>query len=100
MDRRHDARRPCRHLALADVLGVGIDLPCAPRIVFVSKHFCGDATDIALRFIAAQLPRLSDIHARVSVCIATCCHAKCSPSEYCNRPWVDQTLALSGYVWH
>jgi hypothetical protein len=67
--------------------------------VFVSKHFCGDATDIALRFIAAQLPHLADIHARVSVCIATCCHAKCSPGEYCNRPWVEQTLALSRYVW-
>lgn len=53
-----------RHLHIHDVLGRGVDRSTSRRFVFVSKHFCGDATDIALRFIVSQLPFFSGVGLR------------------------------------
>ena len=60
-------------------------------VVFVAKHLCGAATDLALRCALAPdddaLPKKT-FRAR-GACIATCCHHRCEWGSYVNRAFVE-----------
>ena len=56
------------------------------KMVSISKHLCGVATDLTLACLEnfnIQLPNKND-----AVFIALCCHHKCSWEHYVNRPFL------------
>ncbi|POM58891.1 tRNA guanosine-2'-O-methyltransferase [Phytophthora palmivora] len=86
------AKIDIRHLNFA-----GMQEVLNKRVVCMSKHLCGVATDLSLRAIAQTLPELSntqvvpleDTPAAVSssfqgLAIALCCHHVCAWEDYVN----------------
>ena len=65
-------------------------------VVFVAKHLCGAATDLALRCALAApcddsdfvLQKTKTFRAR-GACIATCCHHRCEWGSYVNRAFFE-----------
>merc|ERR1712110_591298 len=49
------------------------------KVLACAKHLCGGATDATLRTLQGQRNG-----ARVSVCVATCCHHRCDAGSYVN----------------
>jgi hypothetical protein len=66
---------------------------CTCTVVGMGKHLCGSATDLALM----ALKNLNDAKEDASgnpvfiagVCIAVCCHGKCSWECTAARPWLE-----------
>lgn len=63
------------------------------RVVLVSKHLCGGATDLALRAVQVATkpdeasrdgPHALDVR---GVAIATCCHHRCTWDQYVAKDW-------------
>eukprot|EP00128_Syssomonas_multiformis_P012080 Colp12_sorted_trinity150504_noHs@4281 len=54
------------------------------KIVCVSKHFCGVATDLALHQVINSIA----CNKGVGVCMATCCHALCLHQDYVGKDWL------------
>lgn len=55
------------------------------RVVGVSKHMCGGATDLSLN----SLFNLKEKNVILEgICIVTCCHHRCSVESYCNLPFL------------
>ena len=59
-----------------------------PHAVLIGKHLCGAALDLA---ISAVLHAASGSPTAVSaVCIASCCHHRCTAETYCNPAFLAQ----------
>ncbi|KAI9136256.1 methyltransferase TRM13-domain-containing protein [Paraphysoderma sedebokerense] len=57
-------------------------------LLFISKHFCGPATDLALSHIARASPHADS--KSISLCLSTCCHHLLSLESYINTPYISQ----------
>eukprot|EP00041_Stephanoeca_diplocostata_P027747 m.770165 g.770165 ORF g.770165 m.770165 type:complete len:641 (+) comp23239_c0_seq3:273-2195(+) len=55
----------------------------SPNIVVLAKHFCGNATDVALQQIG--LPNDTGV---ASAVVCPCCHSKISWDNYVGRPYL------------
>ena len=67
-------------------------------VVFVAKHLCGAATDLALRCALADEKEASREEKNGGVrngvralgaCVATCCHHRCEWGSYVNRAFME-----------
>jgi tRNA:m4X modification enzyme len=66
-------------------------------VVFVAKHLCGAATDLALRCALAAprddsdalLQKTKKTFRARGACIATCCHHRCEWGSYVNRAFFE-----------
>ncbi|CAE7765677.1 TRM13 [Symbiodinium sp. CCMP2592] len=58
------------------------------RLGACAKHLCGGATDIALRSLKEAQRQPLKHGPCFGVCIATCCHHRCDPKSYVNRPFL------------
>jgi tRNA:m4X modification enzyme len=70
------------------------------RIVAVSKHLCGGATDLALRAVKiASTPgegaTAIDVH---GIAIATCCHHRCTWDQYVSQAWFTEQVRLVLFI--
>ena len=54
-------------------------------VIYVSKHLCGVATDLALKSMTSSVS---------GVCIATCCHHRCVWEDYVGK----QTFIKLGFM--
>ena len=49
--------------------------------VYLSKHLCGPATDLAVELAQRAHP--------AALCVATCCHYLITADTYCNTPYLS-----------
>jgi len=54
-------------------------------LVALGKHVCGAATDLTLRSLS-----LLPISQRGGICLATCCHQRCSWEDLCGRERLEE----------
>ena len=61
--------------------------------VVIAKHFCGDATDLAVeKIVEAEQARAGSVAGCV---LAPCCHPKTEYARYCGAAFAEEALGLS-----
>jgi tRNA:m4X modification enzyme len=76
---------------------------CSGNVVGIGKHVCGNATDLSLRCLEqALMCKLSDVSLDASrkcflkgICIATCCHHRCTWEDYVGKTFFKEKLGGS-----
>lgn len=78
-----------------DMRDFGIEMlpPHEGNVMFISKHFCGPATDMALDLFATL-----QLNGTRSLCMATCCHGTMAQHEPFGglKHYIHDVLGLSG----
>lgn len=71
----------------------GVETARDRDVVFVGKHLCGAATDLALRCALPPNAKARDERHRdfrvLGACVATCCHHRCEWGSYVNRAFIE-----------
>jgi len=60
-----------------------------PHAVLIAKHLCGAALDLSIRAVLHSVSLSASAGVVSGLCIASCCHHRCSVSSYCNPAFLS-----------